>query len=129
MFNISTLDHTAIGVRDLKLSVAWYERVMGLKKLTIKEWGPQPVFMISENNTGIAIFETPHGNPVEATHRKRGLPHIAFRVDMENFNKARDHLNHEGVKFEFQDHHIAYSIYFRDPDDYLIEITTYDLTK
>lgn len=43
----------------------------------------------------------------------------------------RDRPQHElpgqGIACEFQDHGIAHSIYFCDPDGHQIEITTYDL--
>ena len=128
MFRISTLDHIAIGVKNGAVSVEWYERVLGLKILREKEWGDFPVFMISDNNTGLAIFQNETGNPAKMpTDRKSGLPHIAFRVSREDFIAAQAHLRSENIEFDFQDHHIAHSIYFRDPDDYCIELTTYEL--
>ena len=36
-------------------------------------------------------------------------------------------LEKRGIKFEFQDHEIAHSIYFRDPDGHQLEITTYEV--
>jgi len=36
-------------------------------------------------------------------------------------------LKKRGIKFEFQDHEIAHSIYFRDPDGHQLEITTYQV--
>ena len=128
MFHITALDHIAIGVKDPAASIEWYERILGLKQLKVKEWGDFPVFMIAENNSGLAIFSRETGNPVEMPEgRKGGLPHIAFRVTGKDFISAQEHLQVNGVDFEFQDHHIAHSIYFRDPDDYAIEITTYEL--
>jgi catechol 2,3-dioxygenase-like lactoylglutathione lyase family enzyme len=53
--------------------------------------------------------------------------HLAFRADRKNFHGAQRELEKHGIKFEFQDHEIAHSIYFRDPDGHQLEITTYDL--
>jgi catechol-2,3-dioxygenase len=36
-------------------------------------------------------------------------------------------LQSRGVPFQFSDHEIAHSIYFTDPDGFLLEITTYDV--
>jgi catechol-2,3-dioxygenase len=36
-------------------------------------------------------------------------------------------LKKRAIPFEFQDHEISHSIYFRDPDGHRIEITTYEL--
>jgi Lactoylglutathione lyase and related lyases len=59
-----------------------------------------------------------------------GLPihHLAFRVDRVNFNAAQDTLRQKGLEFEIQDHKIVHSIYFYDPDGYLLELTTYELS-
>jgi catechol 2,3-dioxygenase-like lactoylglutathione lyase family enzyme len=56
-----------------------------------------------------------------------GMLHLAFRADRKNFLVAQDELKRRGIKFEFQDHEISHSIYFRDPDDHELEITTYEL--
>jgi catechol 2,3-dioxygenase-like lactoylglutathione lyase family enzyme len=53
--------------------------------------------------------------------------HLAFRANRENFLTAQGELKKRGIKFEFQDHEIAHSIYFRDPDGHQLEITTYDV--
>jgi catechol 2,3-dioxygenase-like lactoylglutathione lyase family enzyme len=53
--------------------------------------------------------------------------HLAFRADRKNFGAAQQELKTRGIKFEFQDHEIAHSIYFRDPDGHQLEITTYEI--
>ncbi len=53
--------------------------------------------------------------------------HIAFRVDRENFERARETLRGRGIELELQDHRAALSMYFHDPDGHRIEITTYEV--
>ncbi|MGB5355176.1 MAG: VOC family protein, partial [Eudoraea sp.] len=53
-FEIDFLDHVAIRVKDLKVSEAWYEKVLGLKKYQLDEWGPFPVFMLAKKS-GVAL--------------------------------------------------------------------------
>ena len=53
--------------------------------------------------------------------------HVAFRTDARSFGEARTELSDRGIEVEFQDHGIAHSIYFRDPDGHELEITTYEL--
>ena len=126
MIDIHSLDHIALVVKDLEHSIKWYHDVLGLKSFRVKEWGPFPVFMMTGNNSGLALFPSEKGNPVSLTKdRKSGLPHIAFKVDQKNFKQAQTDLRGKGISFDFQDHHNSQSIYFRDPDDYCIELTTY----
>jgi catechol 2,3-dioxygenase-like lactoylglutathione lyase family enzyme len=56
------------------------------------------------------------------------MRHLAFRVDGSNFARARERLEARGISVSFQDHGIAHSIYFHDPDGHQLEITTYDIT-
>jgi catechol 2,3-dioxygenase-like lactoylglutathione lyase family enzyme len=53
--------------------------------------------------------------------------HLAFRANRDGFRAAQEELKRRGTKFEFQDHEISHSIYFRDPDGHHLEITTYEL--
>ena len=42
-FTINFLDHVAIYVKDMETSIAWYSKVMGLKKYQLEAWGEFPV--------------------------------------------------------------------------------------
>jgi catechol 2,3-dioxygenase-like lactoylglutathione lyase family enzyme len=121
------IDHVALGVRDMERSVKWYIEVLGFERLHEGVWGGVPTF-IGKGNTGIALFPaSPNAKPTSSSHRELRLLHFAFRANRENFLAAQSELKKRGIDFEFQDHEISHSIYFRDPDSHLLEITTYDL--
>jgi len=84
-----------------------------------------PTF-IGKGNTGLALFPASH-EAKSSSHREIRMLHLALRADRENFLAAQRELEKRGIKFEFQDHEIAHSIYFRDPDGHQLEITTYDV--
>jgi len=44
-----------------------------------------------------------------------------------SFSAGRVGWQQRNITFEFQDHVIAHSIYFQDPDGHEIEITTYEI--
>jgi catechol 2,3-dioxygenase-like lactoylglutathione lyase family enzyme len=120
-FRIEGLDHVALTVGDQGVSEAWYRGVLGLRREYADEWGDTPV-MLMARASGLALFKV--ASPGNAD---LGLRHIAFRVDRENFEIAREDLGRRGITFEFQDHGAAHSIYFSDPDGLQLELTTYDL--
>ena len=124
MISIQKLDHIGITVKDLYKSVDWYSKVLGLEQWESPEWGEVPVFMLAKNKSGIALFPAAHDNPPSAN---KGAPHFAFQVDQKGFEDAKAHLSYLRVDWDFQDHDESHSIYFRDPDNYLLEITTYDI--
>ncbi len=123
-FKLDFLDHVAIRVRDMERSAAWYEKVLGLKRVQYDVWGPFPIMMMA-GNTGIAIFpsKTDHPETLPAGDWLV-VPHFAFRVDAKAFAEAQNHFHSLDIPFEFQDHYYFHSIYLTDPDDYRVELTT-----
>ena len=130
MFTIEGIDHVALAVHDVESSAAWYIDVLGFERLYPGMWNGVPVF-IGKGTTAIALF------PRRAQHDSASSPqgqrneldmlHLAMRADRKNFLAAQEDLKRRDVKFEFQDHEISHSIYFRNPDGHKIEITTYEL--
>jgi catechol 2,3-dioxygenase-like lactoylglutathione lyase family enzyme len=127
MFRLEGIDHVALTVRDVERSAAWYQEVLGLRRLHQHVWGSHPA-VVGVGTTALALFPVagadPDGPPGRETICVR---HIAFRVDRRNFEEARAELHARGIEVEFQDHQIAHSIYLLDPDRHQLEITTYEL--
>jgi catechol 2,3-dioxygenase-like lactoylglutathione lyase family enzyme len=144
------IDHVALSVRDVERAAQWYIDVLGFERRYEGMWDGIPVF-ISKGTTSIALF--PNRSNERASSAKaataagstslaavtsakaasaRGevkMLHLALRTNRKNFLAAQEELKHRGIQFEFQDHEISHSIYFRDPDGHQLEITTYDLSK
>jgi catechol 2,3-dioxygenase-like lactoylglutathione lyase family enzyme len=128
LMRLEGIDHVALAVRDIERSANWYIEVLGFERLHEGMWNGVPTF-IGKGNTGIALF--PASSNARSTSSTRGniqMLHLAFRADRDGFVAAQQELKKRGIKFEFQDHEISHSIYFRDPDGHQLEITTYDLT-
>jgi catechol 2,3-dioxygenase-like lactoylglutathione lyase family enzyme len=123
------IDHVALSVHDIERSAKWYIEVLGFERLHEGMWSGVPTF-IGKGNTGIALFPaSPDAKSTVLTRREIRMLHLAFRADHKKFLAAQQELKRRGIKFEFQDHEIAQSIYFHDPDGHQLEITTYDLPR
>jgi len=120
------IDHVALAVQDVKRSAKWYIDVLGFERFHKGMWNGVPVF-IGKGNTAIALFPIRGNQPKPAMRNRIDMLHLAFRADRKNFLAAQEELKRRGIKFEFQDHEISHSIYFRDPDGHELEITTYEL--
>ncbi len=121
------IDHVALAVRDVERSARWYIEVLGFERLHEGMWDGVPTF-IGKGNTAIALFpQRDHDSNSGARSSEIRMLHLAFRANRKNFPGAQQELKKRGIKFEFQDHEISHSIYFRDPDGHQLEITTYDL--
>jgi catechol 2,3-dioxygenase-like lactoylglutathione lyase family enzyme len=121
------IDHIALTVADVPRSVGWYQATLGLERRYEAAWGDYPA-VVCAGETCLALFpagaEPPSAPPAGAG---AGMRHLAFRVDRANFAAAQQHLSRQGIRWHLEDHGIAYSIYFQDPDGHRLEITTYDL--
>jgi catechol 2,3-dioxygenase-like lactoylglutathione lyase family enzyme len=127
MFKIEGLDHVAITVTDIDRSIAWYERALGMEQVYKVEWGGIPSMMMG-GTSGLALFPANKGAIRADTSRAFiTVQHIAFRVSRANFEAAQAHLKELDIAFEFADHDVSHSIYFSDPDDHRLELTTYEL--
>lgn len=123
-FEVGFLDHVAIRVKDIELSAQWYEKVLGLKRLSVPKWENYPVFM-SCGKSGVAIFPANLADPeIDKQSKNTGVGHFAFNVSNEDFAKAQQHYKNLTIEFDFQDHYYFHSIYTKDPDGHTVELTT-----
>ena len=130
MLKLEGIDHVALAVSDVERSAAWYIDVLGFERLHKEMWDGVPAF-VGKGTTAIALFPRRlRGDSASSNHGDANpaeMLHLAMRADRENFLAAQNDLEQRGIKFEFQDHEISHSIYFRNPDGHQIEITTYEL--
>jgi catechol 2,3-dioxygenase-like lactoylglutathione lyase family enzyme len=123
-FKIEFLDHVAIRVKDLELSSNWYIKTLGLKRYHLAEWGKYPIFLLS-GKSGLALFPaTLSDEKISATSKNIKIDHFAFNLTNENFIKAQNRFKNLDIDFEFQDHFYFHSIYAKDPDGHVVELTT-----
>jgi len=121
---IEFLDHVAIRVKDLNVSAEWYEKVLGLKKYQLPEWGEFPIFLLS-GKSGIALFPAIlTDTQLESNSRNLKIDHFAFNVTNENFEKAKKRYTELNLEFNIKDHYYFHSIYTKDPDGHTVELTT-----
>jgi catechol 2,3-dioxygenase-like lactoylglutathione lyase family enzyme len=134
--DLEGIDHVALSVTDVERSAQWYIDVLGFERRYDDVWKGVPVF-IGKGTTAIALFPTEGSSrPVGGLHRAQRdgyadprMLHLAFRASSKDFKAAQAELQSRGIPFEFEDHEISHSIYFRDPDGHKLEITTYDVPR
>jgi catechol 2,3-dioxygenase-like lactoylglutathione lyase family enzyme len=121
---IEFLDHVAIRVADVEASAKWYETVLGLKRYQLPHWGEYPIFLLS-GKSGIALFPAiTTDTAFDPSSKNVKIDHFAFNVTRENFEKAKKQYTALNLTFEIQDHHYFQSIYTKDPDNHIVELTT-----
>lgn len=116
-------DHIHVFVQDRAAAEAWYGRVLGLARARELEFwakGGGPLTLQDRAGTiHLALFERP---------REKNRATIALRVGGTAFKEWRSHLAQVvGLEVSEEDHEVAVSLYFSDPDGNPFEITTYEL--
>ena len=126
MIDVEGIDHVALSVRDVQQSAQWYIDVLGFEHRFPGMWDGVPTF-VGKGTTALALFPLRAGDSTGERNNGTRMLHIAFRATRKGFLAAQEDLRQRSIAFEFQDHEISQSIYFRDPDGHELEITTYDV--
>ena len=120
------VDHVALVVRDRARSKKWYSEMFGFEALDGGQNPDSPY--IGNDSTKLAILQianvTDFKPPVNQGSR---ACHFAFGTDGAMFEKYQRQLTEMGIEYEKLIHSDCESIYFSDPDAYLIEVTTYEI--
>jgi catechol 2,3-dioxygenase-like lactoylglutathione lyase family enzyme len=115
------LRHVALNVRDVAISVDFYQRILGMRL----EWMPDPEnAYLTSGADNLALHQSPQGNQMNASDPN--LDHFGFVVRRpEDVDEWAQRLLTSGVQLEKEPKNHrdgARSLYFRDPDRNLIQI-------
>ncbi|MEM1428370.1 MAG: VOC family protein [Pseudomonadota bacterium] len=132
MIEVSALDHVHLYVADPGAAAAWYGRVLGLQVMDssarLAERGLEARYMATARGQYCAtIFRgaPPSDGDHTTAFRVPGRLFMAFGAAL----PSPDIMGRSGRVLETReadDHGLAWSYYFRDPDGNHLEITTYD---
>lgn len=123
---IARLNHAVLFVRDAERSAAFYEDVLGFRRLPVSVAG-RAVFLQapgSSNDHDLGLFSIGEGAEPSAAGRKTvGLYHLAWEVDtLEELKRLRDLLADRGALVGASDHGTTKSLYATDPDGIELEV-------
>ena len=121
---VERVGHVVLNVRDLTRAVVFYTGVLGLHE--VGRYGVNMVFFSAtgDNHHYLAVFEV--GSQACALEPGSvGLNHVALRIGntLEVLRAAKAHLDAAGVPIlRMENHRVAQSIYFNDPDGNELEV-------
>ena len=125
MADFPPLTHVALTVRDLSVSIPWYQALFDAEPVLDEDTDPDfhhTVYMFG--NTLIGLHQHAKPAPDERFSEYRvGLDHVAFgcadRAELETWTRRLDELGveHGGIK----DRGYGSGVSFRDPDGIALE--------
>ena len=132
--HISELDHIVLNVEDVERSLAFYHGCLGLAAERVEDWrrGALPFPSVRINDaTIIDLVRAERTQPGGSTN----LNHFCLVTDNTDLTSMSEALRDAGISIETGPamrsgaRGDGLSIYFRDPDQNLIEVRTYAITK
>jgi len=129
---INGLHHNAYRCRDSEETRQFYEEFLGLPLVNAFEIGVTKTgrktsvlhsFYQMDDGSFLAFFEAP-AYPFDFKEQHDFDLHIALEVDHETLHEMLTRGREEGIETRgIADHGFIQSIYFRDPNGYVIELT------
>ena len=129
---IKGLHHSAYRCRDSEETREFYEDFLGLplagsldirESITGREVKVLHTFYGMDDGSYLAFFEAP-GEPFEFKNQRDYDLHIALEVTPDALQEMFEKGKAEGIHTRgVSDHTFLHSIYFRDPNGYVIELT------
>lgn len=121
---------TALYVDDMERARDFYERILGLKPLTVDERlsayavGDKSVLLLFRRGSTLETVNLPGGTI--PPHDGAGPAHLAFAVSVEALTRWEARLTNYGIVVEGRTEwpRGGQSIYVRDPDRHLVEFAT-----
>jgi catechol 2,3-dioxygenase-like lactoylglutathione lyase family enzyme len=126
-FTVDRIDHVVMTCKDLQVTAAWYQRVLGMER---EEYGGKNRTALRFGAAKINLHEVGHEVSPHATLAKPGTLDLCFVIAV-GPEDAMAHLQACGVTIErgplsrigaLGD---IMSVYCRDPDGNLIELASY----
>ncbi|MGH7109127.1 MAG: VOC family protein [Stellaceae bacterium] len=126
MTDIKGLHHNAYRCRDSEETRAWYEEFLGLPLVSAFEVAGGKAlhtFFQMKDGSCLAFFEAP-GRPFDFKRQEDLDLHIALGVDNDVFDRMLEKGRAQGIEVRGPvDHGFCRSVYFRDPNGYVVELT------
>lgn len=122
------VDHLALICSDIGQTIEFYTDVVGMTINKIIPNRDEPssthIFMDMGGGNFLAFFDFPKKGPDKTVRGVGSMHHLALKGTPEQYRAAVAKLRERGIEHDVHGDESKGSVYFRDPDDILLEITT-----
>jgi glyoxylase I family protein len=122
------VDHLALICSDLDATIHFYTEVLGMRLTKIVENRDEPtsthIFLDMGGGNQLAFFDFPLKGPARTTRGVGSMHHVALKASPEQFRATVEQLQQRQLPYSLHGSVEAGSVYVRDPDDILVEVTT-----
>jgi catechol-2,3-dioxygenase len=124
---VMRINHAVLYVRDAQRSAAFYEEVLGFRRIPMAEGFDRAVFMQapgSTNDHDLGLFSVGDVGPSLAGRQTVGLYHLAWEVDtLAELARIAEALSQHDALVGASDHGTTKALYAHDPDGLEFEVS------
>jgi catechol 2,3-dioxygenase-like lactoylglutathione lyase family enzyme len=122
------VDHLALISSDLDATIRFYTTVLGMRLTRIVTNRDDPtsthIFLDMGGGNQLAFFDFPEKGPARTVRGVGSMHHVALKAQPEQFRATLAALQEKQIPYSLHGSSESGSVYVRDPDDILVEITT-----
>src|SRR5580698_2063505 len=122
------VDHLALICSNLEATIEFYTTIIGMRLTRIVRNRDEPtsthIFLDMGGGNQLAFFDFPEHGPTRTVRGVGSMHHVALRTKPERFGALVARLKDRGVEHSLHGSTKAGSVYVRDPDGILVEVTT-----
>ena len=122
------VDHLALICSELEPTIRFYTEVLGMRLTRIVQNRDDPtsthIFLDMGGGNQLAFFDFPEHGPQRTMRGIGSMHHVALKTRPEQMRAVLARLEQHHISYSIHGTPEAGSIYVRDPDEILIELTT-----
>ncbi len=122
------VDHLALICTDLEATVRFYTEILGMRLTKVMQNRDEPtsthIFLDMGGGNQLAFFDFPEKGPARTVRGVGSMHHVALKAQPEQLRTILATLKEKQVPHSLHGSAESGSVYVRDPDDILVEVTT-----
>jgi glyoxylase I family protein len=122
------VDHLALICSELERTIDFYTEVLGMRLTRIVQNRDEPtsthIFLDMGGGNQLAFFDFPEKGPARTVRGIGSMHHVALKAGPEQMRSVLARLDERRISYSIHGTPDAGSIYVRDPDEILVELTT-----
>jgi glyoxylase I family protein len=124
----SGVDHLALICSELEKTIDFYTDVVGMRLTRVVQNRDDPtsthIFFDMGGGNQLAFFDFPEKGPAPTVRGVGSMHHVAIKTRPEEMRAAMARLDQLKIPYSMHGSTESGSIYVRDPDQILVELTT-----
>jgi catechol 2,3-dioxygenase-like lactoylglutathione lyase family enzyme len=122
------VDHLALICSDLEATIRFYTEVLGMRLTKIVQNRDEPtsthIFLDMGGGNQLAFFDFPEKGPAKTLRGVGSMHHLALKARPEQYRAILAIIEARQLEHSAHGSRDAGSVYLRDPDGILLEVTT-----